>query len=144
MCLTFLLEGFQLLHAVYAVEKFLGGLLQRKCNFHLAFFDCNNRVCIPPGARPENHAKYMLAREVIIQHLHDHLPKVQPSVELHIFESHLSHKFQVYLQTSGMYFMMVHDGAQARGQRPSDDAAMRDQQNQQKNNTRSSNSCCVS
>ena len=31
--------GFQLLHAVYAVEYFLQGLIQRKCNFHVVFFD---------------------------------------------------------------------------------------------------------
>ncbi|KAK1910608.1 hypothetical protein P3342_008487 [Pyrenophora teres f. teres] len=29
--------GFQLLHAAYAVEKFLQGLVSRGCNFHIAF-----------------------------------------------------------------------------------------------------------
>ena len=31
--------GYQLLHASYAVEKFLQGLVSRACNFHIAFFD---------------------------------------------------------------------------------------------------------
>ena len=31
-------DGFQLLHAVYAVEAFLETLVRRLCNFHIIFF----------------------------------------------------------------------------------------------------------
>ena len=41
--------GFQLLHAVYEVEAFLQNLRQRRCNFHLVFFNSNERLCIPPN-----------------------------------------------------------------------------------------------
>lgn len=37
--------GFQLLHAVYAVECFLANLRKRKCNFHLVFFE--GTICAP-------------------------------------------------------------------------------------------------
>lgn len=33
------LGGFQLLHAVFVVERFLQNLLKRHCQFHIAFFD---------------------------------------------------------------------------------------------------------
>lgn len=39
-------DGFQLLHAVYAVECFLANLKKRKCNFHLIFFE---GMCNPPS-----------------------------------------------------------------------------------------------
>lgn len=32
-------DGFQLLHAVYVVERFLENLVKRHCNFHIAFFE---------------------------------------------------------------------------------------------------------
>ena len=38
--------GFQLLHAAYNVEHFLHNLAVRKCNFHIAFFECNRKLCI--------------------------------------------------------------------------------------------------
>jgi hypothetical protein len=31
--------GFQLLHAVYVVERFLENLVKRHCQFHIAFFE---------------------------------------------------------------------------------------------------------
>jgi hypothetical protein len=34
-----LLGGFQLLHAVYVVERFLENLVKRHCQFHIAFFE---------------------------------------------------------------------------------------------------------
>jgi hypothetical protein len=32
-------DGFQLLHAVYVVERFLENLVKRHCQFHIAFFE---------------------------------------------------------------------------------------------------------
>lgn len=43
-----LADGFQLLHAVYAVECFLANLKKRKCNFHLVFFE---GTCVPRSRR---------------------------------------------------------------------------------------------
>ena len=33
------IDGFQLLHAVYIVERFLENLVKRHCQFHIAFFE---------------------------------------------------------------------------------------------------------
>ena len=33
------IDGFQLLHAVYAVEKYLNNLVSRGCKFSIVFFD---------------------------------------------------------------------------------------------------------
>ena len=35
-------DGFQLLHAVYVVERFLENLVKRHCQFHIAFFEGNS------------------------------------------------------------------------------------------------------
>lgn len=40
------LDGFQLLHAVYVVERFLENLVKRKCNFHIVFFESELLTCI--------------------------------------------------------------------------------------------------
>ncbi len=105
------LGGFQLLHAAYAVEYFLNGLVQRKCNFHLVFFERLKKLCIPRGTSALNSNKYTLARAAIIRHLSVHLPKSRPSIELHVFQSLTEPRFQQYLNASGVYFVMCHDGA---------------------------------
>ena len=105
------LDGFQLLHAVYAVEYFLNGLVQRKCNFDLVFFEKHEKLCIPRGTASSNATKYLLARAAIIRHLSVHLQKPQTSIEIHEFQSYNDPKFQQYLTASGVYFVMCHDGA---------------------------------
>ncbi|KAI9723453.1 MAG: hypothetical protein M1828_004183 [Chrysothrix sp. TS-e1954] len=104
-------HGFQVLHAVYNVEKFLQGLAQRKCNFHIAFVDEHESLCIPLGASESQVMKYLLTRAIIIRHLQRHLPKSYPSVKISRFASIGSKAFRQYLSKSGMYFIMAHDGA---------------------------------
>ncbi|KAL8999974.1 MAG: hypothetical protein Q9188_005773, partial [Gyalolechia gomerana] len=103
--------GFQLLHAVYAVEHFLQGLLQRKCVFHIVFFDVHEHLCIPRATHSTLHEKYLLARAVIMRHLTLNLPNSHPVIKVLNFESALDHAFQKYLTASGAYFIMTHDGA---------------------------------
>ena len=43
--LPLVIDGFQLLHAVYIVETFLGNLIKRGCNFHLVFFEGMQLAC---------------------------------------------------------------------------------------------------
>lgn len=109
--LTELTDGFQLLHAVYAVERFLQGLLQRKCVFHLVFFETHKELCIPRATPPASRNKYLLARAIIVRHLEVHLHASHPAVKIYTFSSVLDPLFQVYLQASGAYFIMTHDGA---------------------------------
>lgn len=102
--------GFQLLHATYAVERFLGGLVQRRCNFHIAFFDQNRELCVPSWAS-NNRDKYLLARAAIIRHLRVNLQPVHPGIEIHLFPSVRSDEFARYLEATDLYFVMCHDGA---------------------------------
>ena len=108
---NFSLGGFQLLHAAYTVEYFLSGLVQRKCNFHVVFFERHKELCIPRGSSFSNSIKYVLARAAIIRHLSVHLRKSQPSTEIRVFQSYHDPQFQHYLNASGVYFVMCHDGA---------------------------------
>lgn len=107
----FFVGGFQLLHAVYVVEHFIQGLVQRKCRFNIVFFDEHRHLCIPPTATSSNHGKYLLARSVISRHLEVYLMKSHPSITLHTFISAQDSRFNDYLKQSGVYFMMCHDGA---------------------------------
>lgn len=104
-------EGFQLLHAIYAVEHLIKGLVQRNCNFHLVFFDDHEQLCIPDNTTAANRSKYLLARSVLLRHLRRYLPRSHPTIHVHTFNSAVSSDFREYLMLSGAYFMLCHDGA---------------------------------
>lgn len=101
-------EGFQLLHAVYSAEYFLQGLVERKCNFNIIFFDEHQEACIPRCTSSPNRQKYLLARSVFIRHFQAHQTG---SITLRIFKSIHDPDFEDYLNASGVYFMLCHDGA---------------------------------
>jgi hypothetical protein len=103
--------GYQLLHASYTVEKFLQGLASRGCNFHIAFFDEHQDLCIPQDASPALSEKYLLARAAIIRHLKVNLSDVVPEIEIHTFPSTSSNGFAEYLRNTDIYFVLCHDGA---------------------------------
>ncbi|OQE32624.1 hypothetical protein PENFLA_c001G10680 [Penicillium flavigenum] len=103
--------GFQVLHATYLAEKLLQKLQQRKCFFEVVFFAENASLCIPRGVPRDLHARYLLAREAIIQHLVS--VRVQPSrfFQALRFDSFQSDEFKAHLINSGAYLFMCHDGA---------------------------------
>jgi superfamily II RNA helicase len=103
--------GLQLLHASYAVEKFLHGLVSRRCNFHIAFFDEYQDLCVPQDASPAVSEKYLLARATIIRHLQANLRPVHPDIEVKVFPSTTSEAFDQYLSVTDIYFILCHDGA---------------------------------
>ncbi|PLB45008.1 DEAD/DEAH box helicase [Aspergillus steynii IBT 23096] len=103
--------GFQLLHATYLVERFLAQLYQRKCNFHIVFFAQHAEACVPPHAAADDKSKYLLAREAILQHLTEHLPRVASSIQVRSFDAYECSDFRGYLSSVGAYFLMCHDGA---------------------------------
>ena len=104
-------DGFQLLHAVYAVECFLLGLVQRHCHFHIVFFEMHRDLCKPKGADDTRGAKYFLARTVVRRHLEVNLAQSWPSIRIETFQSLQDQAFQRYLDSTGVYFIMCHDGA---------------------------------
>ncbi|KAF7883407.1 uncharacterized protein EAF02_005327 [Botrytis sinoallii] len=104
-------DGFQLLHAVYVVERFLENLVKRHCNFHIAFFEENRQLCVPPGVKSTHRARYLLARTAIRQHLHHKLPLSHPEIVVNTFPSLESKEFSSYLHATPIHFVMSHDGA---------------------------------
>jgi hypothetical protein len=103
--------GYQLLHASYAVEKFLHALVSRRCNFHIAFFDDFQEFCVPQSASSGTIEKYLLARAAIIRHLQVNLQNVHTDIEVHRFSSSTSDTFNDYLKNTDIYFVLCHDGA---------------------------------
>jgi ATP-dependent RNA helicase DDX60 len=103
-------NGLQLLHATYNVENFLKKLVVRGCNFHIAFVEDHQTLCIPPSATTHRN-KYLLARSAIIRHLEQNLPETHGQVSIRKFPTILSVDFLSYIQESGTYFVMCHDGA---------------------------------
>ncbi|KAF2144344.1 uncharacterized protein K452DRAFT_223784 [Aplosporella prunicola CBS 121167] len=107
-------DGFQMLHAVWLVESFLYGLSKRNCNFHIAFFDDHERLCIPSHATDAEKAKYLLARAVILRHLLASLTDSQSTnflIKVLIFPSIDSSSFHVALADNDYMFVMMNDGA---------------------------------
>jgi hypothetical protein len=103
--------GFQLLHASYAVEKFLHDLVSRRCNFHIAFFDDYQDLCVPQDASPATSDKYRLARAAIIRHLQVNLQPIHNNIEIKVFSSISSGAFEEYQKSTDIYFVLCHDGA---------------------------------
>ena len=103
--------GLQLLHASYSVEKFLHGLVSRRCNCHIAFFYEHQDLCVPQDASPAVSEKYLLARVAIIRHLQANLRPVHPDIEVKVFPSATSAGFEEYLRATDVYFILCHDGA---------------------------------
>ncbi|KAL8857898.1 MAG: hypothetical protein Q9178_005517 [Gyalolechia marmorata] len=58
-----------------------------------------------------SRSKYLLARTIIIRHLEVQLQLSHPTVKIYTFSSALDPLFQRYLNASGAYFIMTHDGA---------------------------------
>ncbi|KAH8704387.1 hypothetical protein GQ44DRAFT_820072 [Phaeosphaeriaceae sp. PMI808] len=102
--------GFQLLHAVYIVEKLLQDLLSRNCRFQIVCFDQNEDLCIPTNSQLTDYPKYVLARSVIFRHLTRNLNSGNIIV-IKRFDSFTDADFGKYLKESGAYFVMCHDGA---------------------------------
>ncbi|KAF5608666.1 dead deah box helicase [Fusarium pseudoanthophilum] len=100
-------KGFQLLHAIQAVEKFLVDLKTRDCNFDLVFFRDFENVCTSQGSAGSKHPyKFKLARRILIQHL------TRGVVDFKIleFDSFESQECRMYLANNAIHFMLCDDG----------------------------------
>ncbi|POS71871.1 DEAD/DEAH box helicase [Diaporthe helianthi] len=62
-------SGFQLLHAIHAVENFLKKLQDRGLNFHVIWFRDHEALCLPRDATDLLSPKYLLIRAILIRHL---------------------------------------------------------------------------
>ena len=93
------------------IENFLQNLLQRKANFHIVFFDAHKHLCVPPAVFPINRPKYVLLRAIVYRHFQNNLREAHPTLEIHSFQSVCDPAFTEYLNSTGVYFVMCHDGA---------------------------------
>ncbi|EJT80287.1 DEAD/DEAH box helicase [Gaeumannomyces tritici R3-111a-1] len=113
-------DGFQLLHAVHAVEKFLADLERCGARFHVVWFSNQEQLCIPPQALEANHAKYHLTRAVLIEHLNRNAGSGSPKVSFE-FPGLSSPEFELYLQESAVQCFVCSDGRPGPTDSPKDD-----------------------
>ncbi|KAF4946587.1 hypothetical protein FGADI_11066 [Fusarium gaditjirri] len=100
-------RGFQLLHAIQAVEKFLVNLKNGECNFDIVFFRDFENVCASHGSAGSNHSyKFKLTRRILIQHL------ARSIVDFKIleFDSFESQECRMYLTNNAIHFILCDDG----------------------------------
>ncbi|KID83228.1 DEAD-like helicase [Metarhizium guizhouense ARSEF 977] len=105
-------NGFQLLHAIYAVEAFLANLRRRGCNFHIVWFADQEELCIPKDVSDALASGYRLVRAIVIKHL-EHDIGVAETGESNIsfqFESMEGDAFQDYLTQNAIHFFLCLDG----------------------------------
>lgn len=110
-CMVSSIDGFQLMHAVFAVEQFLSNLVKRGCNFDIIFFGDLKELCVPTGL--SKHAyKFQLARSILIKHLARSVPEIIDGARPQVleFESPDDPKFLIYLQTRAVHFFLCHEG----------------------------------
>ena len=93
------------------MEYLLYGLIRRHCNFHVVFFERHRSFCVPQGVVEAKRSKYLLARSVIRRHLQVNLQQVHPQIKVETFQSDHDLLFRKYLEATGIYFVMCHDGA---------------------------------
>ncbi|KAM0333306.1 hypothetical protein ACHAQA_001967 [Verticillium albo-atrum] len=111
-------DGFQLLHAVYAVEKFLDELRQRGCNFDVVFFNAHANAVLPESVTADNAlpaaAKFSLARTVLIEHLKRHAKNGGDSPErrtnVSVFADFDSDEFRRYRAENAVHFFLCNEG----------------------------------
>ena len=99
-------RGFQLLHAIYLVERYLQRLVERRCVFKVVFFDEHQCLALPARASASRRQAYLMAREVAIQHLTKHT-----QVETARFAGLHDPRFEKYLTDNDVYCFLCHDGA---------------------------------
>ncbi|KAI0529833.1 hypothetical protein GGR58DRAFT_495528 [Xylaria digitata] len=105
--------GFQLLHAIFAVESFLKNLQVRGCNFHLVFFDNQEELCAPLTTPEILRYKYQMTRAILIQHLRrsaNGARRKEDTVLVLSFPSIDSPTFRKYLAQNPATFLLCHDG----------------------------------
>lgn len=106
-------DGFQVLHAVFAVEKFLSNLHKRGCDFDIVFFRNLRNLCVPSGISSENGYKCQLTRTILIRHLTRYAAEAFQNgsrAVVHEFESIESEEFAAYLHRLPVHFILCHEG----------------------------------
>lgn len=114
---TLYADGFQLLHAVYAVESFLQKLKERGCNFHVVWFKDYRELCSPGNIDDDLTTKFILTRAIVIRHLqklHLGVPGSDSSAQSDQFSLEFTNlqdgQFQEYLENNALHFFLCLGG----------------------------------
>lgn len=102
-----LIDGFQLLHAIHAVETFLDNLKRRGCKFHVIWFDDHEELCVPTSAKQSE--RFLLTRAVLIKHLARHGASGNGKVSFQ-FPSMESAGYDQYLKENAIHFFLCLNG----------------------------------
>ncbi|OAA65016.1 DEAD-like helicase [Cordyceps fumosorosea ARSEF 2679] len=100
-------DGFQILHAIHAVETFLSNLKRRGCQFHIIWFSSHECLCIPSGSSTAASGFHRLTRTILIKHLCHHSASMDITFE---FPSAESAEFQNYTTENALRFFLCLDG----------------------------------
>ncbi|KAF4582000.1 DEAD-like helicase [Ophiocordyceps camponoti-floridani] len=107
-------DGFQLLHAIHAVEKFLANLTKRGLNFHIVWFRDFENLCVPALTASESEPtpvetnSYRLMRVIFIKHLQHHALRSQ-EIQFE-FADYRSEEFEQYRTRNTLRFFLCLDG----------------------------------
>ncbi|SPO02147.1 related to antiviral protein and putative helicase [Cephalotrichum gorgonifer] len=101
-------HGFQLLHAIYAVEAFLDNLERRGCRFNIVWFDNEEDLCVPPSAK--NPEPYLLTRAIIIKHFARHNELSESGKLSFQFSEVDTAEYGQYLKDNAVHFFLCLDG----------------------------------
>ncbi|KAJ3492609.1 hypothetical protein NLG97_g5275 [Lecanicillium saksenae] len=99
-------NGFQILHAIHAVETFLSKLRERGCRFHILWFESLEELCIPTGSSDAASGCHRLTRAILVKHL-QHSAAKGITFE---FPSLGSEAFLGYTQKHSLRFFLCLDG----------------------------------
>lgn len=107
-----LLDGFQILHAIHAVEVFLSNLKRRGCQFHIIWFASHERLCVPTDSSDAASGFHRLTRTVLIKHLQHFSAGNKISFE---FPDVQSAEFKEYTSKNSLRFFLCLDGLDFEG-----------------------------
>ncbi|KAJ2968269.1 hypothetical protein NQ176_g9265 [Zarea fungicola] len=108
-------DGFQLLHAIHAVEAFLSNLRARGCRFQIVWFRSHAQLCVPANSSDVASAFHRLTRAILIKHLRHHQLGNEITFE---FQTIDSPEFQKYLTRNSLRFFLCLDAFALSGASP--------------------------
>lgn len=100
-------DGFQILHAIHAVETFLSNLQRRGCRFHVLWFENHEKLCVLTDVSEVTAGFYLLTRAILIKHLQQHEAAKHITFKI---SSTQSDEFQNYLDGNTIRFFLCLDG----------------------------------
>ncbi|EIW78173.1 P-loop containing nucleoside triphosphate hydrolase protein [Coniophora puteana RWD-64-598 SS2] len=97
--------SFQLLHAIYSIERLINDFKKRGAVFDIVFWKDHKHLSIHSGAPDQEVASRALARQLLINHL-----RQLQDTTVHCFENIRDAKWKEYQSLAKPMFVMINDG----------------------------------